>query len=120
MAKNNNIERLEREKKARMVTRETLRTKLLTRMTPVQEEANADRGITDERLGHGKVGEKRRVGDERGFFMSFWTRLFISFALCRETLNFTLLIALYVACRWLICLLFSLSRFGRVRSSIAV
>ena len=77
MAKNKNIERLEKEDKARMAVREALRTKMLARMN-VQEEANADRGFTDERVGHGKVGEKRRVGDERGCFMSVWTRQFIS------------------------------------------
>ena len=73
-----NIERSCREEKARRTTREALRTKVLARMTHVQEEANTDRGITDERVGHGKVGEKRRVGDERGCFMYVWTRQFIS------------------------------------------
>ena len=80
-----NIERSCREEKARRTTREALRTKVLARMTHVQAEANADRGMTDpllhvhhERVGHGKVGEKRRVGDERGCFMYVWTRQFIS------------------------------------------
>jgi len=77
VAKNKNIERLEKEDKARMAVREALRTKMLARMN-VQEEANTDRGFTHERVGRGEVGEKRRVGDERGCFMCVWTRQFIS------------------------------------------